>query len=282
LKVERGRVGLAGPEKLPLEGVAETMLWPLWNRAVETRRPDRLIDDPLSAQLVEAIDYDFAASFGKPSRFHAIRARRGDELVADFLRRHGPRACVVGLGEGLETQYWRLGEPDVPWLSVDLPEAIAARERLLPTGGTITHHPGSALDLAWIDAVPEGRVPFVSAMGLLMYFEEAEVIRLLTAMAERLPGAEIFFDAIPPGFSRKSMQGMNVTRSYRAPPMPWGISMDDLPDFLRAIPSLRPVTVQTYADPYPQALRLYNILARIGPIRRRLAASLAHAKIAGR
>lgn len=163
--------------ELDLNGVAETMLWPLWNWAVEAGRPDRVIDDPLSVGLVQAIDYDFAASFGRPSRLHGIRARRGDELVADFLARHGGRARVVALGEGLETQYWRLGEPDVPWLSVDLPEAIDARRRLLPPGHNIAYHPGSALDLSWLDAVPEGRAPFVSAMGLLMYFGEAQVVR---------------------------------------------------------------------------------------------------------
>lgn len=121
------------------------------------------------------IDYDFAASFGKLTRFHAIRARYSDDLVRDFIVKHGNRACVVALGEGLETQFWRLGEPDMPWLSVDLPESIAARERLLPRNNTITHKPGSALDLSWIDMVPTGHVPFVSASGLLVYFEEAEV-----------------------------------------------------------------------------------------------------------
>lgn len=100
--------------RIDLTGVPETMLWPLWNRAMETRRDDRLIDDPWSARLVEAIDYDFAGRFGKPNRGHGVRSRVGDDLVGDFLERHGDRACVVALGEGLETQYWRLGEPSTP------------------------------------------------------------------------------------------------------------------------------------------------------------------------
>lgn len=265
--------------RLELTGVPETMLWPLWNRSVEAKRVDRLIDDPWSIQLVDEIDYDFAASFAKPSRAHGVRSRVGDDLVLDFLGRFGDRAAVVALGEGLETQYWRLGEPDVPWLSVDLPEAIAAREQLLPKGASVQHHALSALDTRWIDEVPAGRVPFVSAMGLLMYFEEAQVLSLLQTIAARLPLAEIFFDAIPPFLSKKTLRGMQLTKNYRAPPMPWGISLEDMPAFVRAVPSLEPVTVQSYADPYPSAMRFYSYLSKIGPVRRRLAPSLVHARV---
>ncbi|MEM9731061.1 MAG: class I SAM-dependent methyltransferase [Myxococcota bacterium] len=268
--------------KLDLEGVPETMLWPLWNRAVEAERHDRLIEDPWSIQLVDEISYDFAGSFGRPSRGHGVRSRVGDDLVRDFLQRLGDRAVVVALGEGLETQYWRLGEPEVPWLSVDLPEAIAVRERLLPKGSTSIHHGISALDERWIDEIPPDSVPFISAMGLFMYFEEAEVEALLTAIAARLPSAEIFFDAIPPFLSKKTLRGMQLTKNYRAPPMPWGISLDDIPAFLQSIPSLEPVTVQTYADPHPHAMRPYSLLSKIGPVRRRLAPSLVHARVTTR
>ena len=265
-------------KKIDLEGVPETMLWPLWNRAVEAQRNDRLIDDPWSADLVREIDYDFAGSFGKPLRGFGIRARVGDDLVSDFIGRFGDKACVVALGEGLETQYWRLGEPEVPWLSIDLPEAIDVRARMLPKGRSVSHHSYSALNEEWMNEVPEGHVPLVSAMGLLMYFEEAQVIRLLSAIAERFPSAEVFFDAIPPHFSRKTLRGLDLTKSYRTPPMPWGISVGDLPGFIAAIPSLRPVNVQTYADPFPSAMRFYSLLAKFGPIRRR-APSFAHAVV---
>lgn len=153
------------------------------------------------------------------------------------------------------------------------------RERLLPAAASGSTVPLSAFDEAWMDRVPADRVPFVSAMGLLMYFEAAQVKRLLTAVAERFPGAEIFFDAIPPLMSRKTLRGHQVTKGYVAPPMPWGISVEDLPGFLRAIPGLHPVVVQDYAAPYPSAMWPYTLLSKIGPIRKRLAPSLAHAAV---
>ena len=99
---------------LALSGVPETMLWPLWNRAAEQTRRDRLIDDPIAAELVARIDYDFAGMFGKPSVFHAIWAR------------------------------------------------------LLPEHGGAVSIRCSALDPAWMQAIPQTLAPFVSASGLLI------------------------------------------------------------------------------------------------------------------
>ncbi|MEM9669601.1 MAG: class I SAM-dependent methyltransferase [Pseudomonadota bacterium] len=265
--------------KVALEGVPETMLWPLWNRAYETQRRDRLIDDPWSVDLVDQIEYDFAASFKAPNRGHGIRSRVGDDLVSDFIRRGGKNACVVALGEGLETQYWRLGEPDIPWYSVDVPEAIDVRTSLLPNGKSIKPLAYSALDPAWMDEIPETLTPFISMMGLLMYFTKQEVIDLLTQIAERFPGGDVFFDTIPPFLSKKTMEGYDLTESYRTPKMPWGISYARIPELFEAVPNLEPVKVQTYAEPYPHAFRLYWFLSIVGPIRNTMAPCLVHGRV---
>ena len=41
------------PTKVDLSGVPETMLWPLWNRGMEARRSDRVLDDPMSVDLLD-------------------------------------------------------------------------------------------------------------------------------------------------------------------------------------------------------------------------------------
>ena len=267
---------------LGLSGVPETMLWPLWNRAVEAARDDRLIEDPMAAQLVESIDYDFAGSFKKPTVFHPIRARVGDDLIRDYLVRAGLDAAVVALGEGLDTQRWRVAADGVPWITVDVPEAIEVRQRLLPADEAVRTIACSALDRAWMDAVPADATPFVSAAGLLMYFEEAEVRSLLGDIAARFPGADVFFDTITPAISAKTLRGLTVAPSYTAPPMPWGIVVDDLAEFVESVPALSPVTVQSYADPFPRRTRLYRLLSRIPALRRRYAGGLVHARAVAR
>lgn len=43
-----------------LEGVPETLLIPLWARAVEAEQEDPIIKDDLSVEMVEKIEYDFS------------------------------------------------------------------------------------------------------------------------------------------------------------------------------------------------------------------------------
>ncbi len=271
--------GSPPPAGVELSGVPETALWTVWNRAMEMRRAHRLVDDPMAAELVERLDYDFRGRFGRPTVFHPIRARVGDDLIRDYLSRTREEPVVVALGEGLDSQLWRVDDGRVRWVSVDLPDAIRVRERLLPAHPRASHVAGSILEPAWLDAMPTSAPPFIAAAGVLMYFTESDVRSLLTRIGERFPGAELFFDAIPPFASRRTLKGAKVTRLYTAPPMPWGITVDDLPGFLRSIPNLEPVTVQTYADPFPHRIRLYWLLSKIPPVRRTLAGSLVHARV---
>ena len=264
--------------RVDLTGVPETMLWPLWNRAAEACREDRLIDDPMAAELVRRIDYDFRRSFGRPSVFHAVRARACDDLVRDYLSR-GPEApVIVSLGEGLETQLWRIGERELSWISVDLPEAIEVRRRLLPEDDRQTLVACSALDTAWMDNVPEGARPFISAAGLLMYFQEADVRDLLTRIAARFSGADLFFDTIPPFVAGWTRRGLKLTKHYTAPLMPWGVRITDIPGFIRSIPGLEPISVKGYGEISTKRTRLYRLVTGIPFVHRRFSGSLTLAR----
>ena len=45
-----------------------------------------------------------------------------------------PDATVVALGEGFETQFWRVDDGRLRWLSLDLHEVVAVRRVVLPDG----------------------------------------------------------------------------------------------------------------------------------------------------
>ena len=55
---------------------------------------------------------------------------------------------MVALGEGLETQFWRVDNGSVLWLTVDLPEVVELRRQLLPSDPRARAIAGSALDPA--------------------------------------------------------------------------------------------------------------------------------------
>ena len=211
--------------RVDLTGVPETLLWNLYQRAAEARRPDPVLPDPKAVELVDALDYPFRERFGDGGlgQWQALRARCFDLAVGQFLARH-PAGTVVALGEGLETQFWRVDNGQVHWLTVDLPETLSLRGQLLPQTGRQRSLACSAMDEAWLSEVERGDGVLVTAQGLLMYFQPGQVHELVAACAQRLPGGALLFDAVPPWFSARSRGGqLRTAQGYQAPAMPWAV-----------------------------------------------------------
>lgn len=223
-----------------LDGVSATTLWTLRSRAVEAQRPDRLLDDPWAITIFTALDDDFDR-FGKPLQAHALRALAFDHAIRDHIERER-KATVVALGEGLQTTYWRLGRPDVDWLSVDLAPVIDLRERLLPTEPRVRAARMSALDRAWMDLVDPAHSVFISAEGLFMYLDRAEVMSLIADCARRFPGGRLIYDSIPAWYRRLTMIGLRLSDRYTAPPMPLSLSVSRSAQLSATIPGVAAVT----------------------------------------
>ncbi len=211
--------------KPQIEGVPETMLWTLHNRVAEANRPDGILIDPEALRIYKAIDYDFAGRFGPADGSHAVRALVSDRLLRTWIESN-PEGTVVSLGEGLETQSRRVDNGRLQWITVDLPESIQFRETLLPPTKRFVHIACNALDTRWLEHVPRGPC-FVVAQGLLMYFQPAEVRRLLATIARHCSGGEMFFDVLPPWFP-KILGRFSQRRGYTVPPMPWGLDSKDV------------------------------------------------------
>ncbi|WP_441247816.1 class I SAM-dependent methyltransferase [Kitasatospora sp. McL0602] len=233
-------------EKVPvqLDDVPETALWTLYHRAAEASRPDTLLPDPMAVELVERIDYPFAERFGPgdgaQGQFQALRSGCFDREVEDFLARC-PRGQVVALGEGLETQFWRVDNGRVRWLTVDLPESVAVRERLLPTGPRQRLFACSATDPRWMDEVDPAQGVLITAQGLLMYLRPGEVRDLLAACAEHFPGGSLVFDTVPRWLARKAAAGKLHSRGYQVPAMHFGMNGAEQPKLATAHPGIAEV-----------------------------------------
>jgi O-methyltransferase involved in polyketide biosynthesis len=247
-----------------LQGVSETMLWTLYDRACEARRPNPVLSDPESSRICAAIDYDFAGRFGVPDGSFAARAAEIDHLVLRWLEDH-PNGVVASLGEGLETQAHRVDNGRMKWLTVDLPAAIAFRENFLQPSKRFRHIAASALDPLWAKEIDSDGDVLVVAQGLLMYLDPAAVKRLFNDIAARFPKAQMIFDVIPQWFSSLTMWGVMKTPYYRLPPMPWGIDTNDIEACLRAwSPGIESVSLLEYRAPrgWP---RLADNLIRMHP-----------------
>lgn len=212
-------------QKPTLDGIPETMLWTLHNRAVEALRPDGIIDDDKCIEIYSSIDYDFVKSFGKAEASHSVRSMDFDRETKAFLQQN-PGATIVNLGEGLETQRYRIEDDYGLWLTVDLPDAMTIRERYIEPDDRHLHISLSALDRAWFDHVPKDKPVLIMAQGLLMYFEPNDVELFVRDISKNFKQFVLIFDTIPLWLSNKTLStaGWNKTKYYTTPKMPWGIN----------------------------------------------------------
>lgn len=254
-----------------LSGVPETLLWTLWQRTLEARRPDALLADPLAVELVDRIDYPFAERFGEGfGQLQALRTKCFDREVRRFLREQ-PAGILVALGEGLETQFWRVDNGAVRWVGVDLPEVEDLRRRLLPTAERITSRAESVLDFGWLEELGKGPA-LVTAQGLLMYLRREEVDELVTRLVEASAGGDFVFDAMPPWLVERSRAG-KLSRPGRYAPPAWSWALDDAE--ARRLTALSPRITDLRALPLPRGRGMVSgfllpLLGRREAMRRRL------------
>ncbi|MGH8934280.1 MAG: class I SAM-dependent methyltransferase [Egibacteraceae bacterium] len=176
--------------------VQETLLVPLYGRAVETRKRRGLLRDPLAVQMVEAIDYDFT-KFDSEARSlfgSVLRTLIFDDWVKRFLTRY-PAGTVVELGAGLNTRFERLDNGTVHWVDVDLPDVVELRRRFMTDSERRLTVAGSALDPGWLERVRAMPGPFfVATEAVLLYLGEPGARRALSLVTQGLPGAWIALD----------------------------------------------------------------------------------------
>jgi methyltransferase (TIGR00027 family) len=259
-----------------LSGVAETLLIPLYIRAMESQRPDALIKDERAEALVRQMDQDCLQSkLAKIEDYSAIpsfmqvaiilRSREFDHHTQDFLARH-PDAVIVHIGCGLDSRFERVDNGRIEWYDLDLPHVIELRRKLIGGEGERYHLLAcSVLDSAWLDTVSAHRQrPYLFlAEGVLMYFDEAQVKSLVLTLRGRFPGAELAFDAFSPFFSWANNLRVTLTkvgaRSYWA--LKHGKDLERWSDGIRLLDTRYPFQASEPRMRRALQMRLFPFLA---------------------
>jgi methyltransferase (TIGR00027 family) len=206
----------------PLGGVEKTALGVAMVRAWESRRPDRLFDDPYAQAFVDAAP----DAFPEAANSHEELAARGPmgEIAAqfslhgvirtrffdDYLTAATAAGCsqVVLLAAGLDTRAFRLAWPERTRLfEVDLPDVLAFKDAVLAARGAAarcerTTVPAdlradwaSALNAAGYDP---GRPTAWLVEGVLIYLTADEAGRLLGDVTRlSVPGSRLSFEHNP-------------------------------------------------------------------------------------
>ncbi|MFD4577015.1 class I SAM-dependent methyltransferase [Streptomyces sp. NPDC058417] len=183
-----------GKERVRLGTVQETLLIPLYGRALDAKARRPVLRDERARVMVEGIDYDFAKFRGPSLGGAVLRSAIFDGWVRRFLAEH-PDGTVVELGAGLSTRSYRLDNGRVRWFDLDLPDTVALRRRFLTDSERTTTLAASVLDTGWCDEVARTGGPyFFVSEAVLLYLEEEQVRSVVQGLADRFPGAGLSFD----------------------------------------------------------------------------------------
>jgi O-methyltransferase involved in polyketide biosynthesis len=212
-----------------LSDVAETLLIPLYNRAMESQRPDAMLKDEKAVELVTRTRLDFSPvrQIPMPELLKVMRiifTREFDRYARDFLRRQ-PDAVVVHIGCGLDTRFERVDNGQVEWYDLDVTDVIELRRKLIADEAGRYHFLGcSVLEDAWLEAVRvhSPRLFLFLAETVFVYFTQAQVKSLVLTLRDHFPGAELVFDGWRPFEVWLGNRYFSLSKSQFAGLMRWG------------------------------------------------------------
>jgi O-methyltransferase involved in polyketide biosynthesis len=190
-----------------LSDVPDTLLIPLYMRAMESQRPDAIIKDEKAVALVTqgSLDFTRIGQIHMNELLIAMRiifTREMDRYARDFITLH-PDAVVVHIGCGLDSRFERVADRNsrVEWYDLDFPEVIHLRRRFIGNEGERYHLLAcSVLENGWLETVGIHRQrPFLFlAETVFVYFTEAQVKSLVHNLQGHFPGSELVFDGWRP------------------------------------------------------------------------------------
>lgn len=191
----------------PGQAVADTGTLVAAIRAEETRRPDRLFDDPFAERLAgesgrRMLAESVAATGDKSTLQIVVRTRFWDEALLNAVP---PVKQVVILAAGLDARAYRLRWPDGTTLfELDQPAVIAAKADLLAGSEPNCRRVAIGVDLTtdWTDPLRSNGfdpdLPTVWLMeGLLQYLDE-EAVHTVFQRVDSLsaPGSVLLYDIV--------------------------------------------------------------------------------------
>jgi O-methyltransferase involved in polyketide biosynthesis len=182
-------------QRIQLGRVQETLLVPLYARALDSLKKRPILKDPKAVEMVQSIDWDFRR-FNQRRRVVGATWRTAifDEWVKGFLSRH-PEGTVVEIGAGLNTRFERLDNGVLHWFDLDLPDTVELRRRFFTDSARRVTLAASILDPGWMAAVRQSPGPYCFvAEAVFIYLTEPEVKAALAQIAANFPGATIAFD----------------------------------------------------------------------------------------
>lgn len=188
-----------------LTDISETLLFPLYCRAIESKSKNPILEDPKAVEIVNQLNIDFLNSNlklhkmlleGKLSKkipvIIALRSKKFDEHVQNFCLKK-PDCTIVNIGCGLDTRFTRIDDGKIEWYDLDLPEVIKIRKRFFNESDRYHFISSSVLNFEWMEKLAEknNRSFLFIAEGVFMYLPEDKIKQLVLKLQANFPECEL-------------------------------------------------------------------------------------------
>lgn len=187
-----------------INDISETLLIPLYARAIESKSDNPIIFDQMAINITENLNQYFTNS---KSKLHkklqkgklkkkipeslSLRTRKFDKYVLDFIKSK-KNPIIVELGCGLSTRYNRIIKENTEWYDLDFPEVIKIRKNFFQEKENYHFISSSVLDFNWMGNLSKNNRNYLFiAEGLFMYLHEEDVKKLVIQLQKKFPGCHL-------------------------------------------------------------------------------------------
>jgi methyltransferase (TIGR00027 family) len=187
--------------------VSDTALLTAEMRAVESRRPDCLFDDPFAATLAGDRALRIAPIRRRLVSPGGVIARTSvlDDGIVRLVDEHHIEV-VVNIGAGLDTRPLRLAlPPGLRWVEIDMPGIIQYKADKLAGAPARCRLERHAVDLrnrtarrGTLDRVLDGPSTLIVCEGVLPYLRPVDVAELATELGDHQSVKFWWFDLVSP------------------------------------------------------------------------------------
>lgn len=180
--------------------VQETLLLPLWGRAVETQKDKPRLIDKKAVEIIDRLDYDFSTIAKTQSMSQhgwVARSLHTDNMVREFIKEH-PEATIVNIGCGMDTTFSRIDNGKITFYELDLPDVIKLRKHFFEDSERHRSIAFSFLDTKWFEQISVKDGLLFLAGGVLYYFAEEQIKTFFIAVADHFGKCDFYFDSLSP------------------------------------------------------------------------------------
>lgn len=220
-------------EKINLSGVNETMLVPVYARALESKKRKPAFYDETAVRVVDSLDYDFQKHGKSKMNMWGCAARTiiFDREVSTYIQAH-PNCSIINMACGLDDRFRRVDNGTIEWYNIDFKDVMEIREKIIPANCRVFNISSSVLNFTWLEKIKNKEDVLVIAEGLLMYLKEEDVQTLFEKISASFKHCTLLLELMSKWMVEN--QKMHDTIKKTTAVFVWGIKVTE--DFTKLCP----------------------------------------------